>query len=202
MCINLVLFSCASKQEVKKSPLYWYKNLVKAVENGNLEKADDYYASLKAEQINSVFLPQANMILAIEHINNKEYLLANFYFDEYLTKFGEKDNSSLIEYFKILSAYKSFENPKRNQQLLLDTIANVNSYIQNNEDKEFYYHAKTIGAILMITNSNMNKDIANLYRKRNKPKAQKFYKQEAFIEGKDDFLVKQPHTSWFRWLFE
>ncbi len=195
--------SCSDNNpDAKKPPLYWYKSLVEALDNGNVEKAGDHYASLKAEQANSVFLPQACLMMAMAHMENEEYLLANFYLDEYLKKYGDKASAGFIKYLKILSAYRSFKQPKRNQMLLLETINNVDLYTQENPSGEFYHHAATLSLVLKIADATMNKNIAKLYGKRDKPQAQKIYEQKAHLQGEENLIIEQPHVSWLRWLFE
>ena len=79
---SLVAFmsGCASKEkEVFNMPAtYWYEQIAKEIKSQDLEKADSFYTSLASEHIESPLLPDAMMMLANAHIQDEEYLLANF----------------------------------------------------------------------------------------------------------------------------
>ncbi len=123
---SLVAFmsGCASKdKEVFNMPAtYWYEEIAKQIKSQDLEKADSFYTSLASEHIESPLLPDAMMMLANAHMQDEEYVLANFYLDEYLKRYGSKANADHVRFMKIKANYEAFPNPNRNQQLLVDTL--------------------------------------------------------------------------------
>ena len=62
--------------------------MIKAVANGDVELADDYYSSLKGEHIGSPLLPEATLILALSHMYYEEYLLTEYFLDEYTKRYA------------------------------------------------------------------------------------------------------------------
>ena len=70
LAICVVFSACdkKDKNEFNKPAIYWYQNIIKEIKFGNLEGADNFYASLQSEHINSPLLPEAMLILGQAHI--------------------------------------------------------------------------------------------------------------------------------------
>ena len=113
--ILLLIFSgCSDKDpQSNQSALYWYQQVVKDVSRNNLEGAGNAYTSLLGEHIRSPLLGEAMLIMADAHMNNEEYLLANYYLDEYLKRFGTKESIPYRRYQKLRANYYGLQNPKR-----------------------------------------------------------------------------------------
>ncbi|MDQ7084290.1 MAG: outer membrane protein assembly factor BamD [Sulfurovum sp.] len=106
--LSLALLGCAgsSEEEVgdfNKPALYWYQEIATNITRGNLDKADAFYISLKSEHMRSPLMPTALMMLAHAHMNKEEYLLANYYLDEYNKRYGEKTSREYTEFMKLKS---------------------------------------------------------------------------------------------------
>ena len=114
---SVLLFGACSKdvEEYNKPALYWYGKIVQSVSDGNLDKADDYYASLQGEHIGSPLLPEATMILAIAHMYEEEYLLSEHFLDEYEKRYATENDREYAEFLKIKAKYLSLPNPRRDQ---------------------------------------------------------------------------------------
>ena len=52
-------------KEFNKSALYWYNQIAQSINHSKLDKADNYYISLKSEHIQSPLLQTAIMMLAM-----------------------------------------------------------------------------------------------------------------------------------------
>ncbi|HIP19950.1 MAG TPA: outer membrane protein assembly factor BamD, partial [Sulfurimonas sp.] len=53
---------CGSDEEVtefNKPALYWYKRIADSISSQNMDKADEYYISLKSEHMRSPLMPTA-----------------------------------------------------------------------------------------------------------------------------------------------
>ena len=92
----VLYFSACSQKELEynKPAMYWYENILKEINFGNLEGADSNFSSLQSEHINSPLVPEAMLILAQAHMDREEYLLATFYIDEYEKRYstiGDQD---------------------------------------------------------------------------------------------------------------
>ncbi|WP_457597339.1 outer membrane protein assembly factor BamD [Hydrogenimonas sp.] len=200
----LLLGGCGSKseQEFEKPALYWYQKMMKAVASGNLEKADNIFTSLESEHISSPLIPQAMMILAQAHMDEEEYLLAQFYMDEYMKRYGSFQNRVLAEFMKIKAAFYGLHSPQRDQKLIDDTLVRARNYIVKYPTSEFTPMVQTIETRLAMTRYILNEKIAQLYERRDKPEAAKIYRArnaEGWVK-KDD--IEPPESGWFSWLFE
>ena len=122
MVVGAIIFSACDKKEkneFNKPAAYWYQNIVKEIKFGNLEGADNFYASLQSEHINSPLLPDAMLILGQAHMRKEEYLLAEFYLDEYLKRFGNAQNADYITYLKLQSRYYGIKNSSKRSRIFL-----------------------------------------------------------------------------------
>lgn len=202
--VLFAFFGCATKSnEVYNKPaLYWYGEIIKNIKDYNLEEADNLYTSLSSEHISSPLLPEAMMILAQAHMEEEEYLLANFYLDEYIKRFGTNKRSEYARFVKIKANFESFPNPNRNQQLLLDTMKQTREYVERYPDSQFRPMVETMYVKLRLGNYFMIKNIADLYTRIDKPiAAQKYQEEFDSSQFKDANMIK-PHIPWYRSWFE
>ncbi len=196
------IIGCSSKQQssqvYNKPGSYWYKEILKTVSMGNLDKADDAYTSLASEHVASPYLKEALMILFNAHLEDEEYLMANFYLDNYIKKFATRRNIEYLKYLKIKSRFKEFKHPKRNQKLLIDTIGEAKEYLQKFPNSLYNPMVETILTKLYLTQLILNKDIASLYKRLGKDKAAKIYMQKV----NDSWLKDTPIATSDKSLFE
>ncbi len=202
----LILFfgGCSTKsgQEYEKPALYWYHKLMRSVAAGNLEKADDYFTSLESEHTGSPLIPEAMQILVQAHMDEEEYLLANFYLDEYLKRYATSKNLDFIEFMKVKASFMGLKSPKRNQELIEETLEKAKRYVGKFPQSEFAPMMKTIIVRLEMTRYLMNESIASLYERRDKPKAAEIYRKRnshTWIKREE---IKPPEKGWIDWLFE
>jgi len=202
--ISTLIFNsgCSSKDKIEfeKSAIYWYKKLVHSVSNGNLEKADNYFTSLESEHVSSPLIPEAMLILAQAHMDEEEYLLANFYLDEYIKRYGNKNNKEYAQFLKIKASFLGLKSHRCDQKLILDTLKKAQEYIKNYPKGVYTPYVKTIQIRLEMTNFMMNENIANLYKRRNKMKAAKIYEEKnskSHITKED---IQAPKKSWLDWI--
>ena len=201
--IFLFFAGCSDKEPESNQPaIYWYQKIVKEAGRGNLDGAGDYYTSLQGEHIRSPLLGEAMLIMATAHMKAEEYLLANYYYDEYIKRFGTKRTIPYIKFLKLKANYYGLQNPKRDQKLILDTKEESETYTRTYPDSEYGPFAKTIITNIVATEDQMNKEIAELYDRIDKPKGAEYYRAKnasSFITG---VTIVHPETSWLRDLFE
>ncbi len=200
----LSVAGCSGKgeREFEKPALYWYQKLMRSVAAGNLEKADDFFTSLESEHVGSPLIPEAMQILVQAHMDEEEYLLANFYLDEYMKRYGTSKNRDFIEFMKIKASFMGLKSPQRDQELIEETLQKAERYIRSFPDSEFRPLVQTIEVRLEMTRFMMNEEIAALYDRRGKPEAARIYRErnaKSWIERKS--LVPPPE-GWLEWLFE
>ncbi len=182
--IALSIFSgCADKYQKKeelfnKPAAFWYQQIIKEVKAGNLDKADEAYTSLSSEHVASPLLKEALLILAQAHKEQEEYIMANFYIDEYTKRFARSKNIAYLKYLKIESNFKSFKKVNRDQKLLLDTIASANAYLEKFPASPYNPLVQTMLTRLYLAEQVLNKNIAALYKKTGKKKAAKIYEEK------------------------
>ena len=199
-----LISGCASKdKEVFNMPAtYWYEEIAKEIKAQDLEKADSRYTSLASEHIESPLLPDAMMMLANAHIQDEEYVLANFYLDEYLKRYGNKANADHVRYMKIKANYEAFPNPNRNQQLLLDTIVQTKDFLAKYPNSKFRPLAETILARLEMGEYFLNENIKDLYNRVDKPDAAQLYDEKLKKSSLGDAKIIEPNVPWYRSWFE
>jgi outer membrane protein assembly factor BamD len=176
-----VLTGCAKKDEVSeynKPAIYWYKKVAESVAKQNMDKADEYYLSLKSEHMRSPLLPTAIIMLAHGHMDKEEYLMANFYFDEYNRRFADIRGREYADFMKLKSAFMGITDVNKDQKLMLDTVANAEKFLLRHPDSEYDPLVKTILVRLHMSQYLLNENIAALYDRIGKKKGAKIYRQK------------------------
>ncbi len=181
VAMSIIFIGCTKNEEAtqnNKSALYWYKKIATEVGNYNLDKADSYYLSLKSEHIRTPLLPSSIMILAQAHMQEEEYLLANFYFDEYNKRFATSDGREYADYMKIKSAFLGISDVNKDQKLMLDTVNNASKFLYRHPDSPYEPLVNTILVRLHMSQYLLNENIAGLYSRVGKDKASRIYKDK------------------------
>ena len=199
-----IFTGCSAKEdeEYNKPAIYWYNKMIKQISNYKIDEADDTFTSLESEHRNSPLIPSAILIIANTHMENEEYAMANYYFDEYLKRFSIKKDADYIRYLKIKSNFLAFKNQFREQKLLEQTLKQTEDFIINYPNSEYIYLVNTIESRLKMTKSVFDIEIASLYGRIDKPKAQVFYNKKAKESWKNIKEIKHVNVPWYRYLFE
>lgn len=142
------------------------------------------------------------LILAQAHMQEEEYLLANFYLDEYIKRFGTLKKSEYARFMKIKANFESFPNPNRNQQLLLDTMRQTKEFVDKYPDSKYRPMVETMYVKLKLGEHFMIKNIADLYTRIDKPEAAKYYQDQFDNSPLKNAKMIKPHIPWYRSWFE
>ncbi len=170
-----------SKDEVaefNKPALHWYKKIGESIAKNNMDKADAYYISLKSEHMRSPLMPTAMMMLANAHMMQEEYLLANYYLDEYNKRYGEEKTREYTEFMKLKASFMGVKDVYKDQKLIMDSIANANKYILRYPGSEYTPLVNTILIRLHMSQYLLNENIAALYDRTDKEEAAKIYREK------------------------
>jgi len=181
VAMSIIFIGCSKNKDVSqsnKSALYWYKKIATEIGNYNLDKADSYYLSLKSEHIRTPLLPASIMMLAQAHMQEEEYILANFYFDEYNKRFATSDGREYADYMKLKSAFLGISDVNKDQKLMLDTVNNASKFLYRHPDSPYKPLVNTILVRLHMSQYLLNENIASLYSRVGKDKASKIYKDK------------------------
>jgi len=202
--IMSAITGCGSKseEEYEKPALYWYQKMMKKIASGNLEEADNIFTSLESEHISSPLIPQAMIILMQAHMDSEEYLLANFYLEEYMKRYGSFKNRILAEFLQIKAAFYGLHSPQRDQKLISDTLIRARNYIVKYPDGVYTPMVHTMEVRLQMTRFLLNENIAALYERRDKPKAAEIYRKRNEVGWIKLDDIEPPSRGWFGWLFE
>jgi len=181
MAAIFVFVGCAKNDEVaeyNKPALYWYKKLAASVARSDMDKADEYYLSLKSEHMRSPLLPTAIIMLAHGHMDKEEYLMANFYFDEYNRRFATSDGREYADYMKLKSAFLGISDVNKDQKLMMDTVSNAEKFVMRHPGSSYDPLVKTILVRLHMSQYLLNENIAGLYTRIGKKDGAKIYRQK------------------------
>lgn len=206
LIVAFILFSgCAVKDSVleyNKSADYWYSEIIKAIINNDMDKADSLYTSLSSEHVASPLLSEALLIMAQAHMDTENYVKANEYLDEYIKKFGSSIKNEYVRYLKIKANYDSFSRPNRNQQLILMTIADMRRFIEAYPYSPYIPMVQTMLVQMELGENLMSENVASLYEKLNKEEAAEFYKEKSDKAYDGEGEVINPKIPWYRRWFE
>jgi outer membrane protein assembly factor BamD len=176
-----LLLGCSSKDAVNeydKPALYWYQAIVKGIASSNLDKADNLYISLRSEHMRSPLLPTATMELAQAHMEEHEYIMADYYLDEYLKKYASGERIEQAKFLKIKAAFLGIKDINKDQKLMIDTLGEVDKFIKNYPTSSYLPVVQTIKVRLNMAKYMLNENIASLYARLGKEKAAKIYKDK------------------------
>jgi outer membrane protein assembly factor BamD len=195
---------CADKQkEVYNKPaIYWYNNILDSIKRGNLEKADDYYTSLASEHAMSPLLKESMLILAHAHSEIEEHILAEFYLDEFIKRFGDSQNMQYIKFLKLRAKFKAFKRPKRDQKLLDTILSDSVDYIKEHPDSIYNPLVNTILVKTYMSRYLLDKEILELYKRMDRNVSIQKYQEKLNTYKVDDSMIIQPEKHWYRYIFE
>lgn len=203
---GFVFVSCSSKsdkvQEYDKPAIYWYNKMVNEISLGYLEDADDTYTSLESEHRNSPLLPTAILVLANGHIDSEQYALANFYLDEYIKRFALSKNIDYVRYLKIKANFLGFAYDLRDQQLIEDTITDIEQFKTSFPRSPYMPLVNTMNARLYMAKASLDKEIADLYKRLDKPKASEFYEEKVKESWVNPNEIEPVEIPFYRYPFE
>ena len=164
--------------EFNKPALHWYQKIAESISSGNMDKADAYYISLKSEHMRSPLMPTTMMMLSHAHMQKEEYLLANYYLDEYNKRYGEGDSREYTDFMKLKASFLGVKDVYKDQKLVMDTIESANVYIYRYPGSDYAPLINTMLIRLHMCQYLLNENIAALYERTGKPHACKIYREK------------------------
>ena len=200
----LFFVGCSDKDaihEYDKPAIYWYQNVVKEIASSNLDKADNYYISLRSEHANSPLLPTATMLLANAHIEDQAYIMADYYLDEYLKKYATGERVEQAYFLKIKAAFLGIKNFNKEQKLMLDTLKNINKFVKKYPHSIYLPVVNTVKVRLSMAKYMLNDNIASLYKRLSKDKASEIYKNKNKNSPLNIADIKAPEVSFIDSVF-
>ena len=173
------LDGCVKSNEDKvgynKSAAEWYNDIQYSIAGNNLEKADKQYISLRSEHRGTNLLPTAMLMLALALMNNEEYLLSNFYLDEYLARFPGGSRGEYARYLKLKAAFLSIGDINKDQKRIVTTLSEAKKFYSIHRGSRYAPLVQTMIARLEMSLYLLNREVASLYGRVGKPKAAEMY---------------------------
>ncbi|SFV63028.1 Putative lipoprotein [hydrothermal vent metagenome] len=205
LATSFILFfnSCSKElEEYNKPAVYWYAKIIESISEGSIDKADNYYSSLQGEHIGSPLLPEATMILAIAHMYYEEYLLTEHFLDEYIKRYANSNEKEFAEFLKIKAKYMALPNPRRDQVLIGEAIAESEKFKTSYPHSMYYSIVDMMATNLYMADAALNETIASLYERIDKPKSAAYYKAikpQAWIVWNE---IERANSPWYKAWFE
>jgi len=173
----LFLVGCTNKTTNKEfnTDLQIHEQIKKDLTNGVFDKADNDFMSLEANYPGSPYIKSDLLALFLAHLQNKDYILAKFYLNQYEKRFASINEIPWCEYKKIKIEFLKYKNAYTNQTQILNILNMCKTFQQNYPNSEFLPEVNTIYTKVYLTKEYLNKKITKLYKKLDKPKAANFY---------------------------
>ena len=168
---------------------------------GNLEKADDHFTYLQSEHINSPLLPEAMLILGSAHIEDGEYLLGTFYFDEYIKRYGNISNVEYLAYLRNMASFGVFRKQSKEQDFFHNTIDEMERFLDRYKSGRYVPYIEDVYVRFLLGQDELNHDIARIYERRGKPLASQHYKDMKNIEIDESVKLKPSYMPWYIKIF-
>ena len=167
------------EQEYNKSAQQWYDLIQKSIGTGDLEKADKQYLSLRSEHMGSGLLATTMLALAQAHMAEEEYLLANYYLDEYLKKYGGGQQGDYARFLKLKASFLGIHDINKDQKLVADTLRRCQGYLRSHGGSRYAPLVRTMVVRLQMAQYLLDADIAHLYDRLGKEKGAEIYRKKA-----------------------
>ncbi len=200
----LILFSGCGKdiEEFNKPATYWYNKMVNSVASGSLDRADSYFSSLQSEHSSSALLPEATLIMALAHMSQEEYLIAEHFLDEYNRRYSNANTKEYAEFLKIKSKFLALPNPGRDQGLIDETLKSITTYASRYPNSIYMPLVDTMRVQLELAQADLNEQVAMLYDRLQKPSGAKYYRELKPSNWSQNIETNSANISWYRWMFE
>ncbi|ANE32781.1 tRNA (guanine-N(1)-)-methyltransferase [Campylobacter hyointestinalis] len=206
LIISLLVFvGCGNKNDIELynlSPEEWYSQVLKDIQNSDLEEADKHYISFSSEHISSPLLEQMLLILAQANVNDEKYETANAYLDEYIRRYGTKEKIEFANYMKIKANFDSFSKPNRNQKLMQDSIAAIENFLKNYPTTQYRPLIETMLVKFKLAQYYLDTQIYSLYERIDRQESAVIYKDKLDVSPLNGIDMIEPTLPWYMRAFE
>ncbi|EOC5019116.1 outer membrane protein assembly factor BamD [Campylobacter upsaliensis] len=197
--------ACSTKNKdelYNLSPSQWYAQIIKDLQDKDLEKADTHYSGMASEHIADPLLEPTLIILAQAHMDEEEYQLAEFYLDEYNKKFGNSKNVDYTRYLKIKAKFEAFAVPNRNQALMLQSQQEIDNFLKEYPNTQYKPLVQTMLTKFNIAVFYLDGTIADLYNRTDRQQSYEIYQEKLQQSEFFERSIITPELPWYRAIFE
>ncbi len=199
LSVLLFFVSCNKNKEVvyNQPASFWYEGIFRNIRLGNLETADSYFSSLQSEHLNSPLLPEAMLALGQAHLSNEEYILSDFYFKEYIKRYGNATNIDYISFLRLKSHFYAFKNGSKDQQFMTDTILLIQDFIEKYPESRYLPFVYDMEVKFVLGQNELNNAIARVYEKNGQKDAEQIYRDRVDIDLQNSTNPKPSKMPWY-----
>ncbi|MBE3021597.1 outer membrane protein assembly factor BamD [Campylobacter sp. RM13119] len=202
---SAILSGCAEKytELYDLTPDEWYAQIIADIKDADLESADKHYVSMSSEHVASPLLEQMLLILAQAHVNEEEYILANYYLDEYIKRYGDgAAKTEFAQYLKIKANFDSFSQPNRNQKLMEDSVVEIEKFLYMYPNTQYKPLIETMLIKFKLAIYYLDTQIYDLYMRTGRETSAEIYRQKIEASPLKDANLLEPVLPWYRKMFE
>lgn len=149
-----------------------------AIAKNKLEVADNLYLDFREDHYRSQKISALMLQLSKAHMQQQEYLLANYYAQSYASDYPDGSHVDEAWYLQLRSYFLRFKSSKESSMDIYEQFDEASKvYIENIRKKEFRTKVKEMQEEAKEIQKNRNEALALYYEKLNKPKAAEFYRE-------------------------
>lgn len=199
VAIVFVFFAgCSPKEgEVNQPASYWYEQMIIAIVDGNLQKADSYFGSLQSEHLASPLIGDAMFMLAKAHMENNENLLAGYFANEYKVRFSNVNNVDYMAYLGVLSNYYAFGNYTKDQGFIDNNINDIKGFLVINKDNKYLPYVRHILTTFKLSKLELDNEIIRVYKMKDSQKGVESYQDKNKDLGVSNIEFEPSYVPWY-----
>ncbi|CZE47138.1 outer membrane protein assembly factor BamD [Campylobacter geochelonis] len=204
LIMALFIVGCGDKSRglYNLQPLAWYDHIIDDIKNADLEQADKHYTQFVSEHVASPLIEPTLLILAQAHMDESEYAQANAFLDEYIRRYGTLDKIEYATFLKIKANYDSFRQPNRNQNLMQNSIIEINNFLVQYPNTQYRPLIETMLVKFKLAEYYLNENIKDLYQRTGRDTSAEIYAQKIENSALKDANLTPPDLPWYRAFFE
>ncbi|KGI56484.1 outer membrane protein assembly factor BamD [Campylobacter sp. MIT 97-5078] len=204
LSVSFLFLACSTRNDelYNLSALQWHEQIIKDIQDNDLEKADEHYTSMASEHSADALLEPIQLILAQMHIEEEEYKLADFYLEENAKKFGNSQNLDFIRYLQIKAKFEAFAQPNREQALLLAGRDQIATFSKTYPQTEYAPLVQTMLTKFNLAIFALDENIASLYKRTDREQSYEVYQQRLQESEFNDVPMIKAKVAWYRRIFE
>ena len=161
----------------KKSKVTKKLTMGEAIRQGELEYADNLYLDYRGENPDSEKLPPLMLKLSRAHIEHKEYLLARYYAEAYITDYPDGKRVDEAWFLRLKSLFLRFKLKGSGESLGKQFQEEATAFIADPALGKYHAKVRTLMKISKKIERQRNEALAVYYEKLGKHKAAAFYRE-------------------------
>lgn len=163
----------------KKSVSTQKLTLSQAIAEGNLEQADTLYLDFRGEYPESDRIPNLMLKLSQAHIDQKEYLLARYYAESYISDYPDGKRVDLAWFLRLKSLFSHLTAKGSGEVQQGHFEEEIKAFMANPVYRKYHAKADSLLKKYQEIRRQHNEELALYYEKLGKEKAAAFYREKS-----------------------